>query len=146
MNLGMHIENQKTRKNEAGLDAAFARLETALRIDDVDFVSRALRGGVPIDAHTRRGDPLLTLASYSGASAVTALLIEAGADLEARNAKGHTALAGAAFTGNVAMIQLLLEAGADVDGQCSNGQTALDFANAFAQAEAAAALQGFLRP
>ena len=90
---------------------------------------------------TRRGDPLVTLASYADQTEVTRLLLERGANVEATNAKGHTPLAGVAFTGNLAMIDLLVEHGALVDGPCSDGKTPLMFAQAFGREEAVARLK-----
>jgi len=123
------------------LEAAFARLETAVRDGDTAFVRAALESGISPDLKTRRGDPLLTLASYSGQVEVTRLLLERGVNPEATNARGHTALAGAAFQGDLAMIRLLIEGGARPDGPCADGKTPRMFAEAFGRSEAALLLE-----
>jgi len=141
----MHAAPVDVAARDEILDDAFHRLEGALRTGDVAFVRAALSAGVDPDMKTRRGDPLLTLASYSGQREIVSLLLARGADPEGKNAKGHTALAGAAFQGDVAMIELLVQGGADPAGPCADGKTPLAFAEAFGRADAAATLRALVR-
>ena len=101
---------------------AEAAIELANQLFDLARQNRAselapyLEAGAPVNMQNAKGDTMLTLAAYHGASEVVELLLRHGADVEATNDRGQRALAGAVFKQDAATTRILLAAGADPDG------------------------------
>ena len=113
----------------------------AAREGDLKTIIAYLDSGFSPNILSKRGDSLLTLATYYGhAEVVDALLLNEKTKVNLVNKMGFTALTGAAFRGHDVILKNLIKHGAEVDGVNNKGQTALMFAAMFGQKSAVAIL------
>jgi len=105
--------------------------EEAIKKDDVQTVSKAIREGADVNAFYERGTSLTALmkAADSDSAGVAKLLIEKKADVNGSDKGGSTALMHAARQNASKVAVLLLEQKADVEASDKAGLTALMFAS-----------------
>jgi ankyrin repeat protein len=121
--------NRATKENRAG--AAQLIPEEAIKKDDVQTVSKAIREGADVNGFYGAGASLTALmkAADSDSAAVAKLLIEKKADVNRSDRGGSTALMHAARQNASKVAALLLEQKADVEASDKAGLTALMFAS-----------------
>jgi ankyrin repeat protein len=104
--------------------------EEAIKKDDVQTVSKAIREGADVNASYERGNALTPLvkAADSDSEAVAKLLIEKKVDVNRSDKGGSTALMHAARQNASKVAVLLIKQKADVEASDKAGLTALMFA------------------
>ncbi len=119
--------------------AFLAGLFELARSGGTEDLTRAVRGGVPVNLTNSSGDTLLVLAAYHGHSATVQALLDLGADTERVNDRGQTALGAAVFRQAAETVSMLLAAHADPHG---GGRSAMDVATFFELPGMLALLEG----
>lgn len=105
-------------------------LETAVRADDAEAITRLLADGADPETRAESGAPMLVIAASRGRTEAVALLLEAGANPDATVSDGSnaTALMYASGGKDDQIARQLLAAGADVNLRDNMGDPAINWA------------------
>jgi ankyrin repeat protein len=102
-----------------------ARLDAAIRANDVSAVMRLLNAGANPNSLTSSGTPMLILATNFAENTIVEKLLQRGARVEMRSARSLTALHAAAHWGRRDLVKRYLDRRADVTAQDESGATPL---------------------
>lgn len=138
----LRIQRLAAMRVQIGFAAALKKMEAAILTRDWEAMDVLIDEGAPVNASTEGGHTLLTIAAYTGLSAVNreqrqVLAVELlmdrppgqvapAPDGEAKNK--HTPLTIAAYNGRHNVIEALMFRGANVNHVTTEGRTALMFA------------------
>jgi ankyrin repeat protein len=119
---------QDARQIDAGGSTA---LLFAAQVGDAESAALLLAAGADVNDTATDGNSVLTLATFSGHTAVARTLVDAGADPNRADA-GYTTLHAAALRGDLATVQALLAKGADSDARITKGSPVRRFGSQWA--------------
>ena len=109
--------------NLRGIDGAREALRVACENGSVDSVCLFLEHGVPANASSGDGEPLLYRACENGHTDIARLLVQNGADVNWATSWGFSLLLVQCQNGHLDIVRVLLEHGADVNKAGNGGWT-----------------------